>query len=225
MANVSRDRKYWNDYYQKAAAPQGASSFAEFCSANYLNPTDFPCIAEFGCGNGRDSFYFAEQGYRLSCVDISEVGIETNAQRAKDNDISSESLEFRVGNFAEELPKIASDRGQLDAVYSRFTMHAVPYDVQLEIVARTYEYLRSGGLFLVECRTLNDPLMQKGEQLSDSERITDHYRRFIDASNFIRQLMAVGFEPKYFIEKNGLAVYKDDDPVVGRFIFGKPSAA
>ena len=225
MTDVSRDRSYWNEYYKKAAAPSGASSFAEFCAENYLTPEGFPCIAEFGCGNGRDSFYFAGLGYKLSCVDISEVGIETNAARAEKDGIPKDALEFRVGNFAEELPSIAEQRGLLDGIYSRFTMHAVPYDVQLEIVARAYEYLREGGMFLVECRTLNDPLMQQGEQLSSSERITDHYRRFIDSSNFISQLMAVGFEPMYFIEKNGLAVYKDDDPVVGRFIFRKPRAA
>ncbi len=77
------------------------------------------------------------------------------------------------------------------------------------------------GLFLIEFRTIIDPLFKSGKKLSDFERFTDHYRRFIDGTKFLTQLINVGFHVKLFIEDKGLAKYYDEDPVVARCVLEK----
>jgi hypothetical protein len=60
--------------------------------------------------------------------------------------------------------------------------------------------------------------MKKGEHISDTERKTDHYRRFVDFSTFCDKVTTLGFSLDYTIEKRGLARFGNDDPVVGRIV-------
>ena len=71
---------------------------------------------------------------------------------------------------------------------------------------------------MLEFRTIKDPLYQKGKKLSKYERITDHYRRFINKDIFLNFLLKKNFKIIKIIEKKGLAKYKKDNPVVCRLI-------
>ena len=81
--------------------------------------------------------------------------------------------------------------------------------------------LNDGGKFYVECRSTGDPLFRKGEVISSNERSEGHYRRFIDFNELKSRLIDAGFEIEESLESNGLAIYKDDDPVVIRIIAKK----
>ena len=61
----------------------------------------------------------------------------------------------------------------------------------------------------------------KGEVISSNERSEGHYRRFIDFNELKSRLIDAGFEIEESLESNGLAIYKDDDPVVIRIIAKK----
>ena len=63
---------YWDHYYEGRASASIPSQFAVFL-CDYLQPTQN--VIEFGCGNGRDSFFFASQGYRLLGLDASGQAI------------------------------------------------------------------------------------------------------------------------------------------------------
>ena len=53
----------------------------------------------------------------------------------------------------------------------------------------------------------------------DNSFIDDHYRRTINGSNFIKKLLQNQFEICYYKEATNLAVYKDQDPVIIRWIY------
>ena len=80
----------------------------------------------------------------------------------------------------------------------------------------SYELLNKGGQFFIECRSVNDPLLHKGEKLSHTERVDGHYRRFIILEEFKQRLIQAGFTVTKTIESNGLAKFGKDDPVVIR---------
>jgi hypothetical protein len=83
------------------------------------------------------------------------------------------------------------------------------------------QHLPTNALMVHEFRTNKDPLMMKGEVISANERMTDHYRRFIDTQVFRHKLTTLGWEEVYFEESHGLAVFGDEDPVVARCVFKK----
>ena len=80
----------------------------------------------------------------------------------------------------------------------------------------SYELLNKDGQFFVECRSIKDPLLHKGEILSHTERVDGHYRRFVILEEFKQRLVQVGFEVVKTIESNGLAKFKEEDPVIIR---------
>jgi len=209
--DLSRSRvQYWDSYYQKRKAPITPSSFALLCNENFL---DNNChILEFGCGNGRDSFYFAKS-HRVSAIDESIVVVESNRSRALQEGVLN--IDFLHGEFG---TKMAGLPGEVDAVYARFVIHAIPEEAETRALLESRRLLKHGGKLFLEFRTTQDPLMSKGQQLSGTERIMDHYRRFIDFSEFCLMLADIGFVLDYSIEKQGLASYGSDDPVVGRVV-------
>ena len=204
---------YWDSYYQKRKAPINPSSYALFCNENYL---DRHChILEFGCGNGRDSFYFAKT-HRVTAIDESMVVVEANRTRAMQEGVLS--LAFLHGEFGSAILGLPNE---VDAVYGRFVIHAMPEDSEKRALQESWRLLKNGGKLFLEFRTTRDPLMAKGTQIGESERVTDHYRRFIDFNQFCLKLSSLGFSLDFAVEKKGLAAHGSDDPIVGRIVATK----
>jgi bifunctional enzyme CysN/CysC len=210
--NLTRT-EYWDSYYQKRKAPISPSSFSLFCNENFLNKHCH--ILEFGCGNGRDSFYFSKS-HRITAIDESKVVVESNRARADQEGILS--IDFLHGEFGTEITGLPRE---VDAVYARFVIHAMTEEAETRALLESWRLLKNGGKLFLEFRTTQDSLMNKGEQLSGTERITDHYRRFVDFSKFCLKLAELGFVLEYSIEKQGLASFGNDDPVVGRIVAKK----
>lgn len=219
MENTS----YWNQFYNKKALVLNPSPFAEWClSEKYITPANR--VVELGCGNGRDAFTFISKGIYTFGLDASATAIQINNEKLlADNNA-------QLGHFLEldfdqifDLPKIAHSHLQgVDRVYCRFVIHAMPKRIADKVLQFFYDAMPSGALFCMEFRTTQDPLFKEGEAISADERITDHYRRFINTGDFRHQLTQMGWQVNYFVESNGLAVFKTEDPVVARIIAARP---
>lgn len=210
------DKKYWDAFYGKKFNLSEPSTFASFCKETFLNDKEHS-ILEFGCGNGRDAFFFAENNFKVIAVDSSSKAIKANNENLKDSPLDK-NLQFVEENIK---TSIKSNKGDYNVIYSRFTLHAVNKKSENKIVSAAYKNLPEGGLFLLEFRTINDPLMKEGEAISKYERITTHYRRFVQSSKFVMKCINEGFQLKYFIEKDNLSVYKNDNPVLARIVLVK----
>jgi adenylylsulfate kinase-like enzyme len=212
--DISPNRiQYWDAYYKKRKAPINPSSFALFCNENYL---DRHChLLEFGCGNGRDSFYFSKT-HRVTAIDESRVVVEASRTRASQEGVLS--LDFLHGEFGRKIPGLPNE---VDAIYGRFVIHAMPENAETRALRESWRLLRNGGKLFLEFRTTQDPLMAEGTQFGKTERITDHYRRFIDFKEFCVKISCFGFSLDFAIEKQGLATHGSDDPIVGRIVATK----
>ena len=208
------DKKYWTDYYSTHSKPVGESTFAEFVVDRLEAGKN---LIELGCGNGRDSIFFSKNGINVVAVDqVCEEVKYLNDNYATDN-ITFVCDDFT--NLAESSSDIVNET-KFDYIYSRFTFHSINEAKENRALEWIAGHL-DGGMFLLEARSLNDPMFKKGDALSETENFTTHYRRYMDLDKFIGKLEDLGFEILYKIEDNGLAVYKDDDPYVIRIIAKK----
>jgi len=196
---------YWDEYYIKDNIPSFPSPFAKYVG-NKLGTKQ--TILEIGCGNGRDSKFFASLGHQVTGLDRSSKAIELCKKL-----YSCESLEFFFGTIT-DIAKI--NKKKFDLIYSRFVFHAMSLSEEIETLKTSYQLLNKDGQFFIECRSINDPLSHKGEILSRTERVDGHYRRFIILEDFKQRLVQVGFTIIKTIESNGLAKFGKDDPVVIR---------
>ena len=203
---------HWKDYYKSNIAPQNPSSFAEYAYKNIID-SDFKSVLDIGCGNGRDSFYFSNNDLAVTAIDYSEEAIES----CKDND-NLKKIKFYSGKI-DNIEELVSSK--FDCIYSRFVFHAMPLKEEKIVINKSFQMLNNGGKLYIECRSTGDPLFRKGEVISSNERSEGHYRRFIDFNELKSRLTDVGFKIEESVESNGLAIYKDDDPVVIRIIAKK----
>jgi len=196
---------YWDKYYEKDAAPSFPSPFAEYV-ANQLSKKQN--ILEIGCGNGRDSKFFSSKGHHVTGLDRSGEAIELCKRL-----YSNEPIEFFFGAVT-DIAK--TNKKKYDLIYSRFVIHTMSMNEELEMLKTSYHVLNKNGQFFLECRSINDPLSTTGEILSHTERIKGHYRRFIILEELKQRLIQVGFEIIEAIESNGLANLGGEDPVIIR---------
>lgn len=196
---------HWEKYYNSKAAPLIPSGFAEWVNSKLEENQN---IIEIGCGNGRDSAYFGHEQHFVTAIDRSQAAI----------DFCTKTYELpNVQFFAGTIDNINIDKNQnYDIAYSRFVIHAMPLDEEVKMLQIINNLLKMDGLFFLECRSINDPLARKGEILSPTERIDGHYRRFIILDELKNRLINSGFKIEYELESKGLAIHKDEDPVVLR---------
>lgn len=119
---------YWKQFYenQERFSP---SSFATICFPFLIGKT-----IELGCGNGRDLYYFRDNGVNIKGVDSAFE----NHYIIK-SDVETYIKENKSPNF----------------VYTRFFWHSIPDELQLKIIKWTKEYL------FIEARTTEDKSTKK----------------------------------------------------------------
>ena len=196
---------HWDQYYKKDNVPAFPSPFAEYVANKLINQQT---ILEVGCGNGRDAIFLASQGHLVTGLDRSGEAIELCNKL-----YSQEPIKFVFGTIT-NLAKTSNKK--FDLIYSRFVIHTMPLNEEIEMLKISYKLLKNNGRFFIECRSINDPLSQKGEKLSQTERIDGHYRRFIILEEFKQRLVHIGFKVIETIESNDLAKLGEEDPVVIR---------
>jgi cyclopropane fatty-acyl-phospholipid synthase-like methyltransferase len=198
-------KEYWEGYYKNNPDPFGESQFARFV-AGFLNQGE--SLYELGCGNGRDSMFFGKKGVEVVAFDQCENEIGYLESK---NEMPN--LHFESGDFTN-----LGNRTKVNHIYSRFTLHSVSEDKEVDTLAWAYNHLLSRGFLFVEIRGVNDDLYGKGEKVGIDEFVTSHYRRFVVFEDFVQRIQRAGFEVIYKIESKGLAPHGDDDPAVIRVV-------
>eukprot|EP01117_Protostelium_nocturnum_P000584 TRINITY_DN10665_c0_g1_i1.p1 TRINITY_DN10665_c0_g1~~TRINITY_DN10665_c0_g1_i1.p1 ORF type:complete len:230 (+),score=62.27 TRINITY_DN10665_c0_g1_i1:217-906(+) len=223
------DVNYWNNFYSKGEAPTEGSTFAKFVMGQ-LDKSSL--LFELGCGNGRDSLFFAQQGISqvVGCDLSDNVIMDLNEKWKKSSNLRFINADFTKlsSPFTRSSPITGDFLGEseelIGTVYSRFTFHAIRKEDASRTIAWTFRNMKEGGKFFIEVRSVLDPMCGKGTKVEGEEDawINTHYRRFIRKDQLIQELEHNEFEIETVVESNGLAVWKDDDPVLIRVVAIKP---
>lgn len=219
MSSREDFENYWSSYYASEDVPQLPSQFAVLV-ANELRNGDLPSVGsvfDIGCGNGRDAFYFLNLGYSVRGVDASEEAISVCCRR-RDGTRLADGV---TGDFfagPADLPvswlRLREGVDGPILVYARFFFHAITEAAQDAILKQVAALLREqGGALCAEFRTPDDRARAK--------QTSEHYRRYIELSEFADSLKAVGLNPIWQAEGRGMAKYRKDDATVAR-VFALP---
>lgn len=206
-----KNKQFWMEYYKNNRVNNIPSDFAKFCLENYFDKNTDKRLLELGCGNGRDSFYFAKYGYNIVALDIIEDELKYLTEINR-----NDNLKFKTKNFA-----TYKEINSYDYVYSRFTLHTISEYEENLTIENAYKNLKENGLFFIEVRSIKDEMFAQSKKISSHEGTTDHYRRFADYETLTRELKENNFSIIYSIESKGLAKYNEQDPVIIRIVAKK----
>jgi len=197
--------KYWENFYKKKKIDK-ASSFAKFL-CNYLNNKNNLTIADIACGDGRDTIFFLKKGFKVYSFDQSKVIIKLNKIKIGKN--------FYFLNFCGKTINI---KKKFDVCYIRFFIHAITEPMEKKFLKNLKTVSKKNTLFFFEFRTTKDPLIRKGIKISNNERFTTHYRRFIQIKELIKNLRKNKFKVIYKKSSSRFSVTRNDIPHICRLI-------
>jgi ubiquinone/menaquinone biosynthesis C-methylase UbiE len=209
------DINYWNKYYHNNKKLTPKSNFALFIKKKFIKK-NFN-ILELGTGNGRDAFYLSKFFKSIIAVDQSSSAIKENKLKSKRLEINN--LTFKKLNVNNLLN--LKNKKRINLIYARFFIHSIDLRKEDLLIKNLSKFTNKDIYIALEFRTIKDKLMNKGKKISKYERITDHYRRFINPDNLIKKFLKNGY--KVFYKKNGtnLSKTKTENPHLSRIIFFK----
>jgi SAM-dependent methyltransferase len=198
----------WDKIYSDDSAFFGEdpSDFAQKCYS-YFKKYGAKRILELGCGHGRDTIFFASNGFDVHAIDASKVAIENINQKLRQKNIS---LDLRHFKARQTLPY---DSSYFDAVYSHMFYNMRFTDEELGFLFKeSHRVLKNNGLLYFSVRSDKDVLYNKGKKIdNDIYEINGFQIRFFTK----RQIQS--FLENYFEIKNIEESY--EEPVNLYFIF------
>lgn len=199
------DKSYWNAFYAENKGINAPSLFARWVMEQIGKGRK---LVDMGCGNGRDSVFFMQNGMEVYGVDASDVATEHIAQEYSGKiHVENEDFVTYLGEKKEEF----------DYLYSRFTIHAILEEEQKICIRNACRALKPGGKFFIEVRCTKDELFGKGTLVAKNTYFYNgHNRRFIEKEELLSDLRKENFVIEYAEEKTGFAPFGGTDPVVLR---------
>jgi tellurite methyltransferase len=206
------NKTYWEEYYKSRGAIEEPSLFAQYIHENYLK--EGSSLIELGCGNGRDSIFFAHNGVNTLAVDQCENDAVSLEEKS-----AGLPMKFIAGDFTN-----LGTEDTFDAVYSRFTLHSISEEEEDRVIAWAHNNLNEAGHLFIEARGHKNELFEVGEKVSDQNHAyihNDHYRRFIHVDTLVAKLDSLGFTVLHNEEGTGFAPLGDTDDTFFRVIATK----
>ncbi len=203
------DKNYWKSYYatRLSEKEQKQSDFASFCVKHYFKPNS--SLIELGCGNGRDSVYFAKCGIDVLGIDQCENAISFLNKGHK-----NKHLVFESGDFT----ALQDFKDGFDAVYSRFTLHSINAIQEKRLFEWIKRNLKPQGFLAIECRGYKNSLNRLGVMVETDAFIYDnHYRRFVNFE-YLVELLSQDYEILFAKEDKGFAPFNGEDDFFVRVV-------
>ena len=204
------DNQYWDEFYAKSSKVKRLSYPSQFAAFVYGEMGDVENVLEFGCGTGRDAFFFAEFGKRVFAFDGAQSVITANRKKSEGHLYQPS---FQVFDVDGEFPGTGDPVTGTKCVYARFFIHALRNDQIERFFALCESIITKGEKLYLEYRTEKDKKRHKETQ--------KHYRNFINPNSINKLLKKFNLKNSYFVKCLGFAKYKDDDAFVARHIIEK----
>ena len=209
-----KNKNYWDNYYNLKEHNVKPSSFALFISKKFIKKDSY--ILEVGSGDGRDTFYLRKKAKHILGIDLSSIIIKKNKLKTKRLGYKNVNFKNLSSSYVNKI-----NNKNINFIYARFFIHSINEineNIFLKILSKKFSV---NTLIAFEFRTIKDILMKKGKKISKYERLTDHYRRFIDPKKFEKKLKNLRFKILY--KKFGINLSKtlNENPHLCRIVFTK----
>lgn len=190
--------EYWKSFYEKKRL-RTPSAFAKFV-LDIFKTNHCQTVLDIGCGNGRDSEFFFRKGFL--CVGIDKYVKEN--KKVKFRKVGRDKIV--ICYLEKDIKDLRNFKFHFDIAYCRFLFHAI--DEKLENIVLDWSS-KNAKVICAEYRNVFDR----------SNRVfKNHERRLINDFRFQKKLITRGFRIIYFIQGQGMAKFKSEDPNVSRII-------
>lgn len=215
LGGIRDERDRWNQFYRTSQGqlPTTPSPFALWVGEKWSADLEQAAqVVDLGCGNGRDSSFFAGQGSEVVGADFARAGLRLARQTVRETKVPARFVEWNLNSLRETLARASLMAHQPGprVVYSRFLLHAIHNHARPQFWQATRLLLADGGLCFLEFRTETDRHTPK--------RFGDHFRRYLDPDLVVAEAEACGAQLVERHEGRDLAVLEGERPHVCRLV-------
>ncbi|MBY5951684.1 MAG: class I SAM-dependent methyltransferase [Cyclobacteriaceae bacterium] len=149
-------------------------------------------ILDAGCGEGRNTVYFINQGYSIFGIDPNELAIQYCRYQAKSLVPNYDTHRFQPGRL-EEIP---FHNQAFDALICSAVLHfAENVDNFWQMIEEIHRVLKPGGIFWFRMCTAFSDILEKSEKLEGGKyRLPDESERFVLTHSHVDKLQKIGFQ-------------------------------
>ncbi|MBP6945818.1 MAG: class I SAM-dependent methyltransferase [Candidatus Pacebacteria bacterium] len=169
------DKKYWKGAWKKSST-HIPNPFAKRAYV-LMEKKNVKRVLDLGCGDGRDSLYFARQGITVEAFDFSESGIESLKKK-------NPSIKAHIG----DIRNLPFKKNSFDAIYAHLSLHYFSDSETEKIFSKIHAMLKKDGLLFVKCKSTDDLLFGKGKKIAENTYRSGHVRHFFTKDYMAKQL-------------------------------------
>ena len=159
------ERKYWKNRWV-SSEKKPPNPFAKKAYA-LIRKGDYKTFLDVGCGDCKDSLYFAKKGLHVSALDFSKSGIK-----------NLKSLNPNIKTYLSDIRKMKFNNNAFDIIYAHLSLHYFNDKETTAIFRNLYRILKKDGLIFVKCKSTDDLLYGKGEKVGPDMYRKGHTRHF-----------------------------------------------
>ncbi|MFJ5790445.1 class I SAM-dependent methyltransferase [Lysinibacillus sp. NPDC093197] len=213
------NKQYWEGFYKDRVDLTESSTFSEYILKKKEQNIENTILVDLGCGTGKDTFYFAKNGFEVIGIDGSEEVIKINNNIMNKHFNTSNNIYFACVDLSNviEVKKLMAKFNEISIsqekrilFYTRFFLHAITEETENLILESILENIQIPCEIVAEFRTKEDEDLDKV--------FDDHYRRYIDTDLQITKLIKLGFSIEEFSKGRGFSIYKNENPYLARII-------
>jgi SAM-dependent methyltransferase len=180
---------YWNKLYDsKFYFGTGPTKLAKKAES-LLVESKVKRILELGCGQGRDAIHFAQLGYDVNAVDISQNAIESIKKIKTDLDLTT--LQPQIHDIAKPLP---FSEESFDFIYSNLALQFFDINQLEQNFQNISKILKKDSFFLFSTKKIGDKYYKFGTKVSENAYENKGIIRYFYDSETLTNVLSKNFE-------------------------------
>lgn len=179
---------YWNKLFTKDDYFGTGHTILADLAKNVIEKNSINNVLELGCGQGRDSVFFAKLGCNVVALDISQNAINSVEKIKKEQGL--QNLQLFTHDIQESL-NFQDMTFQL--IYSNLALQFFNLDELKKIFLNIYNIMADKSFFLFSTKKAGDKYFDFGNKISDNAFEYKGIKRFFFSKSEIESLLEPNF--------------------------------
>lgn len=153
-------QKFWDSKWSKYNSGLAATNYAKN-SLSFLKKTNCKTLLDLGCGDGKDSIYFAKNGFSVTAIDFSNEAIKILKKEIENK--KNLNIQTKISDI-----KNLKLNKKFDVIYSNLSLHYFDDKDTKKIFNDLKKYLNNEGIIFIRVKSVDDSLAEIGIKHSDN---------------------------------------------------------